>query len=60
MPKPIKTFRCPHCREKVSLKVIAKHLGTLGGAKGGASTSEAKQKAARINLEKARAAKEKK
>jgi len=50
-------FRCPNCRKLIPLHAIASHLGTLGGAAGGASKSEAKVTAARINLEKARAAK---
>jgi len=50
-------FRCPKCRKLIPLSAIASHLGTLGGAAGGASKSEAKRAAARLNLEKARAAK---
>jgi len=53
-------FRCPNCRKLIPLHAIASHLGTLGGAAGGVSKSEAKRAAARINLEKARAAKRKK
>jgi len=54
----MKRFHCPHCGNNIPLKDIASHLGTMGGAKGGVSRSEAKRHAARINLEKARAEKE--
>jgi len=50
------TYACPHCGKKIPVKQLASHLGQIGGAKGGASTSEAKRAAARANLEKARAA----
>jgi len=50
-------FRCPNCHKLIPVSAIASHLGTLGGAAGGASKSEAKRAAARLNLEKARAAK---
>jgi len=50
-------FRCPKCRKLIPLSAIASHLGTLVGTIGGSSKSEAKRAAARINLEKARAAK---
>jgi len=53
----MQNFRCPKCRKLIPLSAIASHLGTLGGAAGGVSKSEAKRAAARINLEKARAAK---
>ena len=50
-------FRCPKCHTLIPTTALASHLGALGGAAGGASKSEAKRAAARINLEKARAAK---
>jgi len=42
-------MNCPHCHKEIDDSDIARHLGSIGGRKGGRSTSKAKVAAARRN-----------
>ena len=42
-------MHCPHCSHEIDDQDLARYLAAKGGAKGGRSTSKAKQRASREN-----------